>query len=93
MIEIVSEHHPELDYTDKRPRYQTHRIPEIWIVDPQKQQVTVDVRSGSGYDTRTLGSGRLDSAAVPGFWIEVGWLWQQPLPSTVTCFRQILPGA
>jgi len=27
---------------------------------------------------------------LPGFWIEVAWLWQEPLPSTLACLRQIL---
>jgi Uma2 family endonuclease len=92
VIEIVSEHHPELDYGEKRPRYQAHRIPEIWIVDPQKKQLTFDAWSGARYDTRTPSAGRLESAALPGFWLDVAWLWQQPLPSTVACLRQILPG-
>jgi len=93
VIEIVSEHHAELDYDDKRPRYQAHRIPEIWIVDPQERVVVADVLASAGYETRSLTSGRLDSAALAGFWLDAEWLWRRPLPSTVACFRQILPGA
>jgi Uma2 family endonuclease len=36
------------------------------------------------------GSGRLSSLVLPGFWIEASWLWQDPLPSTLACLRQIL---
>jgi Uma2 family endonuclease len=42
------------------------------------------------YDSQTLAAGRLRSTAVPGFWIDVEWLWQQPLPPTLDCLRQIL---
>ncbi len=35
-------------------------------------------------------SGRLESAVVPGFWIETSWLWQDPLPSTAECLEQIV---
>jgi hypothetical protein len=27
---------------------------------------------------------------VPGFWIEVAWLWAEVLPSTMACLREIL---
>jgi hypothetical protein len=46
---------------------------------------------GAGsYQTRILSAGRLTTAALPGFWIEVAWLWQEPLPSLFSCLRQIL---
>ena len=37
-----------------------------------------------------LASGRLESSTTPGFWIEVSWLWQEDLPSTLGCLRRIL---
>jgi hypothetical protein len=27
---------------------------------------------------------------IPGFWLDVEWLWQDRLPSTLACLRQIL---
>jgi hypothetical protein len=32
----------------------------------------------------------LTTAALPGFWLEVAWLWQEPLPSVLGCLHQIL---
>ncbi|HSB60620.1 MAG TPA: hypothetical protein VLI67_02800 [Vicinamibacteria bacterium] len=61
--------------------------------DPQKRVVVADVLAPAGYGTRSLTSGRLESAAVAGFRLDAEWLWRRPLPSTVACFRQILPGA
>jgi Uma2 family endonuclease len=46
--------------------------------------------ASGAYETRTLTSGRLTTAALPGFWLEVSWLWQDPLPSVLACLRQIL---
>ena len=91
VIEIVSEHHAALDYDEKRPEYQRHRIPELWFVDQEKKEVLVDVWSEAGYASRTLSAGRLESGVLPGFWIDVAWLWQEPLPSTMACLRQIHP--
>ncbi|MBV8203092.1 MAG: Uma2 family endonuclease [Acidobacteria bacterium] len=50
-----------------------------------------DASAGSGaYQTRLVSSGVVASAVLPGFWLEVGWLWQEPLPSPLRCLRQIL---
>ncbi len=27
---------------------------------------------------------------LPGFWIEAGWLFAEPLPSTMACLRETL---
>jgi Uma2 family endonuclease len=83
----------------KLPRYRKARIPEIWVVDPYGQTVQVETLAateiaqapeGAAYSSRILTAGRLESAAFPGFWIDVSWLWRQPLPSTLGCVRQIL---
>jgi hypothetical protein len=34
--------------------------------------------------------GILTSKALPGFWLRVEWLWQEPLPKTITVLREIL---
>jgi Uma2 family endonuclease len=90
VIEIVSESDPGLDYREKLPRYREAGIEEIWIVDPFKNEVRVDRKGPAGYATQTLASGRLPSSVVTGFWIEVSWLWQPELPSTMHCLREIL---
>ena len=101
VIEIASYSHPTIDLTLKLPRYREARVPEIWIIEPDAKVVQVEVlradaRNGraagsdAGYDTRTLGAGRLTTAALPGFWLEVAWLWQEPLPSVLGCLRLIV---
>jgi Uma2 family endonuclease len=92
VVEIVSESDRDLDYRDKLPRYRQAGIEEIWIVDPFSREVLVETKEGSGYRTLKLPAGRLTSTVLPGFWIEVSWLWQQKLPSTVQCLRQVLGG-
>jgi hypothetical protein len=44
------------------------------------------------YTVSGLGQGRLESQAVPGFWIDVSWLWQDPLPDELRCLEQLLSG-
>lgn len=91
VVEIVSESDPTLDYREKLPRYREAGIPEIWVVDRFRTEVLRELASGEGgYRSETLSSGSLSSSIVPGFWIEVSWLWEEKLPSTLDCIRQIL---
>jgi Uma2 family endonuclease len=90
VVEIVSESDPTLDYREKLPRYREAGIPEIWIVDRFRNEVLRETKTAEGYESETLSSGRLSSAVVPGFFIEVSWLWEENLPSTLACLRLIL---
>jgi Uma2 family endonuclease len=90
VIEIVSIAHPEIDLRRKLPRYREAQIPEIWMIDPHKRSILVETLGGEGYGSQTLAAGRLASVVVPGFWIEVAWLWQEPLSPSLSCLRQIL---
>lgn len=90
VIEIASDSDPGLDVREKLPRYHDAGIEEIWLVNPFEQVVRAEVREPGGYSTHRLAAGRLTSRVVPGFWIDVGWLWQEPLPSTLACLREIV---
>jgi Uma2 family endonuclease len=90
VIEIASASDPRLDLRKKLPRYREARIPEIWWVDPFAEVVEVNRLGPNGYAAARTSEGRLPSTVVPGFWIEVDWLWSGPLPSTLACLRGIL---
>ena len=90
VIEIASESDPGLDLREKLPRYRDAGIEEIWLVDPFRPHVRVDTREPDGYASRTLVDGRLESRVLPGFWIDVAWLWREELPSTVSSLRETL---
>ncbi len=88
VIEIASP--GRIDLRKKLPRYHEAHLPEIWIVDPYARSIRVDTLESGGYQTRIQTAGVLTSAVVPGFWIDVAWLWQEPLPAPLSCLRQIL---
>ena len=89
VIEIASDSDPGLDVREKLPRYREAGIEEIWLVNPFEGTVRVETKVASGYESRTLTAGRLVSAVIPGFWIDVAWLWQEPLPSRMRCLEAI----
>ena len=91
VIEIASEGDPSFDLREKLPRYREAGIEEIWLIDPFARSLRVDRRrDDGGYVHRELRSGRLESTVVPGFWIDVAWLWRSELPSTFRCLGRIL---
>jgi Uma2 family endonuclease len=90
VIEIASDSDPRLDYREKLPRYREAGIEEIWIVDPFERHVHVDSKLAGGYRARAIRRGHLASTVLPGFWIEVSWLWRKRLPSTVQCLQELL---
>lgn len=90
VIEIASESDPKLDLREKLPRYREAGIPEIWLIDPFAERLRVDLKTESGYESRAVATGRVESSVVPGFWIEAAWLWQQKLPSTLGWLRKLL---
>jgi Uma2 family endonuclease len=89
VIEIVSESDPGLEYREKLPRYRQAGIEEIWIVDPFRQEMLAEKKEVERYQSTTSSSGRLHSSVVAGSWIDVSWLWQEDLPSTMACLREI----
>jgi Uma2 family endonuclease len=90
VIEIASPSDPTREARLKLPRYREARIPELWTIDPGSRSVLVEALQGQGYRSEILSGGRLASTVVPGFWIEVSWLWQEPLPPAQACLRLIL---
>ncbi len=90
IMEVLSPSNRDYDLEEKRPAYRKAGVKEIWIIDPEVQVVIVDRRGKKGYRTTTVSEGRLTSTVVPGFWIDVAWLWEEPLPKAVACLREIL---
>ncbi len=90
VIEIASEGDPGFDLREKLPRYEEAGVEEIWWINPFTRTLLARNRTATGYIGQTLTAGRLASQVIPDFWIEVSWLWQDKLPSSFDCLRQIL---
>ena len=90
VIEIVSPSDPTREMRLKLPRYRQERIPELWTINPMARSILVEVLEAGGYRSETVHAGRLASTVVPGFWIDVAWLWADPLPAAYDCAGLIL---
>ncbi len=90
VVEVASSATRTYDLQEKAAAYRQSGVREYWVVDPDRKEVVVHRLEGGSDHTETLAAGRLVSSAVPGFWIEVTWLWQDPLPPATACLREVL---
>lgn len=90
VIEVVSPSTRAVDRGVKYYEYEQAGVPEYWLVDPLRERVEA-YRLGSGgvYEPMALGEPPvLRSEVLPGMWISVAWLWQQPLPRMRDVFTE-----
>lgn len=83
-MEVISPSTRRYDLLEKAGYYTEAGVGETWFVDRQNQEVTVYRTLAPRLDGAKVRTGRLDCVAVPGFWLEVDWLWQKPLPNAAS---------
>ncbi len=94
VVELVSDSSTRLDRDEKYHEYQEAGIPEYVIIDPRprRQRVEFYRLDGAGRYLPVLpdGAGRYHSTALPGFWLDPAWLWQDPLPNGAELVQQMI---
>ncbi|GAB4579789.1 MAG: Uma2 family endonuclease [Anaerolineales bacterium] len=83
IIEIVSDESVSRDFDEKFIEYQECGVPEYWIIDPRPRRnraLFYQLGEDGEYVPVAPVRGIYHSRAVPGFWLKVSWLWEQPDP-------------
>ena len=81
VIEIVSPNDSRSDLISLEADYRAVGVSEIVFVDPQRKLVTLLERSETdAYTATTLTTGRLELRSIPGFWVEVEWIFAEIQP-------------
>jgi Uma2 family endonuclease len=90
VVEIISPESRGRDRGDKYYEYEQAGVREYWLVDPQRRRAEFYHLTGDGvYElVRSDERGRFESRVLPGLWIEVGWLWQEPLPPLLGVLKE-----
>ncbi|MBI2900335.1 MAG: Uma2 family endonuclease [Planctomycetes bacterium] len=88
IVEVASPSTRAMDLEEKREEYRALGVAEYWVVDREQKRVTAH-RAAEDYRPRACAQGRLASSAISGFWIQVEWLWRNPLPPEPECLREI----
>jgi Uma2 family endonuclease len=89
VIEIVSPDLRALDRVIKRQVYEKHGVREYWLVDPERHSATFYLLEKDRFEEVPIQYGIYRSQAVPGFWLKVDWLWQEPLPPVLEVLREL----
>ncbi|MBI4567147.1 MAG: Uma2 family endonuclease [Planctomycetes bacterium] len=93
IIEVGSRSTMDIDLVDKAAEYAALGVAEYWAVDGSGRRLHRHLLGADGrYAVDARESGRLDSVAVAGFWIDVDWLWRDPLPPARECLAKIEGG-
>ena len=92
VVEVLSPSNRWYDLDYKSGFYRERRIPEIWYVDQSDRFILVDRLEGADYRRIRQETGPLDCPSLPGFRIDVGWLWSEPMPNCYKCLESILAG-
>lgn len=90
-VEIVSPESLDRDRGAKFAEYEAGGVSEYWLLDPLRRWAEFYRLGEEGrYRTAFAGAeGRYQSHALPGFWLRVEWLWQEPLPHPLRALGQI----
>ncbi|MGH7965190.1 MAG: Uma2 family endonuclease [Candidatus Binatia bacterium] len=90
VIEIISPESAGRDRGDKFYEYEAGGVPEYWLLDPQRRTVEFYCLEDEQYHLAFSGAaGEYYSKSVPGFWLRVEWLWQEPLPPVLEILREL----
>jgi Uma2 family endonuclease len=92
VVEVLSESTRTHDLQHKAILYREEGIAELWLIDGRNHLLLVERRGADGYHASRIEDGPHRSSAIPGFWIDVSWLWADPLPNARRCLETILAG-
>jgi len=90
VIEIISADSRGRDRGDKFYEYETAGVPEYWLIDPERRKVEAyRLGDDATYEPVSLGEPAvLRPNALPGAWIPVEWLWQEPMPHVTAVLKE-----
>jgi Uma2 family endonuclease len=83
VVEIISPESRGRDRGEKFYEYEEGGVKEYWLVDePRKKADFYRLGGDSRYQSMEVRpNGRFESVVLPGFWLQIGWLWENPLPT------------
>lgn len=96
VVEVISGESVRRDRVDKFQEYEKAGVREYWLIDPRpnRQQADFYERDDDGLfvPAELDEKGVFRSAVLPGFWLDVNWFWEEPLPNPQFLLARILMG-
>ncbi len=88
VIEVISTESRSRDRGEKFYEYEEGGVREYWLIDPQRKQAEFYQREDSGFYRAIPTADIYHSQVLPGLWISVDWLWQEPLPKLLSVLKE-----
>ena len=84
VVELLSAGTARNDRGPKFHAYERAGVAELWLIDPYGPEGTqfFQLQEGRFVEVQADKNGILRSTAVPGFWLDLAWLWPQGQPLT-----------
>lgn len=90
VIEIISPESINRDRGEKFYEYARGGIPEYWLIDCEMEWAEFYQLQGQRYHLVMEGhAGKYTSTMLPDFWLNIEWLWQDPLPPILEIARTL----
>ena len=90
VVEIISPDSLVRDRGEKFSEYERGGVREYWLLDPIRKVADFYHLDGGVYRPARVGDdGRYESAVLPGFWLRIDWLWQEPTPPLLSIFKEL----
>lgn len=91
VVEVISPESFSRDRGEKYSEYEAAGIPEYWLIDPDREVAELYQLDARGrYQVIAADASDIyRSRVLPGFWLRVEWLWQDPLPETEQTLLEI----
>jgi Uma2 family endonuclease len=91
VVEIVSPESRLRDRGEKFAEYELGGVREYWLLDPEFRRADFYVLSSDGRYHRAPpdAQGIYRSQTMSGFWLQVQWLWQEPLPTILDALKAL----
>jgi Uma2 family endonuclease len=90
VVEVLSPSTRHEDLNQKRAAYHDVGVEEIWFVDFENKRFVIDRKRGHSYVEEVVSEGVATSSVLDGFWVNVAWVWTEPLPNRMSCLQEIL---
>jgi Uma2 family endonuclease len=93
IVEVISDESASRDRVDKFEEYEESGVREYWLIDPRPKRQRADFyqlgKDGKYRPVPIDDDGVYRSHVLQGFWLNVNWLWQDPLPDLLPTFEMI----
>lgn len=91
VIEIISPESIGRDRGEKFVEYEAAGVREYWLIDPQRTQAEFYTLTDDNHYALiwSCKAGKFESRMLPGFYLQIEWLWQKPLPHVAKILEEM----